>query len=206
MHDPAAVANERALQRVRNDGRAAYVEPDGVVSAIAQEEPTRAAKPGGGNSTASSQTLPWGIDKIDADVSSTLAGDGSDSLSNVNAYIIDTGVDASHADLDVVEHVNFASGPNKDCNGHGTHVAGTVAAKDNAQEVVGVAPGAPLTGVRVLGCSGSGTWSGVIAGVDWVTANTQYSRLTNTPTLPRLHVTAVLTGAMVEPKLNVALI
>ncbi|MFN2414058.1 MAG: S8 family serine peptidase, partial [Pyrinomonadaceae bacterium] len=55
--------------------------------------------------------------------------------------------------------------------GHGTHVAGTVAARDNASDVVGVAPGAPLTGVKVLGCSGSGSWSGVIKGIDWVTAN-----------------------------------
>jgi subtilisin family serine protease len=71
----------------------------------------------------------------------------------------------------VVKHVNFAGGPNKDCHGHGTHVAGTVAAKDNTQDVVGVAPGAGLTGVKVLGCGGSGTTSGVIKGVDWVTAN-----------------------------------
>ncbi len=50
-------------------------------------------------------------------------------------------------------------------------MAGTVAAKDNAQDVVGVAPGAPLTGVKVLGCDGTGSWSGVIKGVDWVTGN-----------------------------------
>lgn len=67
--------------------------------------------------------------------------------------------------------MNFAGGKNADCNGHGTHVAGTVAAKDNTSDVVGVAPGAPVTGVKVLGCGGSGTTSGVIKGVDWVTAN-----------------------------------
>src|SRR5438034_6874491 len=55
--------------------------------------------------------------------------------------------------------------------GHGTHVSGTVAAKDDAQGVVGIVPGAPLHGVKVLGCNGSGTLSGVIAGVDWVTAH-----------------------------------
>jgi len=86
-------------------------------------------------------------------------------------YIIDTGIDRQHPDLNVVEHVSFASGGNKDCNGHGTHVSGTVAAKNDAQGVLGVVPGAPLHGVKVLGCNGSGTLSGVIAGVDWVTAH-----------------------------------
>jgi aqualysin 1 len=80
-------------------------------------------------------------------------------------------VDAQHRDLNVIRHVNFASGPNSDCNGHGTHVAGTVAARDNTVDVVGVAPSVPLTGVRVLGCGGSGSTSGVFKGVDWVTAN-----------------------------------
>ena len=71
----------------------------------------------------------------------------------------------------MVKHVNFAGGPNRDCHGHGTHVAGTIAAKDNAMDVVGVAPGAPITGVKVLGCGGTGSDTGVIAGIDWVTAN-----------------------------------
>jgi subtilisin family serine protease len=114
--------------------------------------------------------VPWGIDKVDADISSTHAGDGSGAIGNVTAYIIDTGI-YSHADLNVINHVNFAGGTNADCNGHGTHVGGTVAARDNTADVVGVAPGAPLVGVKVLGCSGSGSTAGVIAGVDWVTAN-----------------------------------
>jgi aqualysin 1 len=143
--------NDQALQRVQNDPRVAYVEQDGVVRAV-------------------DQVLPWGMDRIDADLSSTKAGDGSGEISTVNAYIIDTGVDASHTDLNVVGHVNFrGDGKNYDCGGHGTHVAGTVAARDNAQDVVGVAPGAPLTGVKVLGCDGTGATSGVIKGVDYVT-------------------------------------
>ena len=97
----------------------------------------------------------------------------------MNAYIIDTGIDTRHTDLNVARNVNFAGGKNGDCNGHGTHVAGTVAAEDNAQDVVGVAPGAPLTGVKVLGCNGSGSTSGVIAGVDWVTANAQKPAIAN---------------------------
>ena len=147
----ATIPNAR-LAAVQADERVAYVEPDGEMSAVAQ-------------------TLPWGIDKIDADVSSTRAGDGSGTVTNVNVYVIDTGVDATHPDLNVVGHVAFAGGPNRDCHGHGTHVAGTIAARDDANDVVGVAPGAPITGVKVLGCNGSGSNSGVIAGIDWVTAN-----------------------------------
>ena len=139
------------IAQFQNDPYTAYVELDGPMAIVAQ-------------------TLPWGIDRIEADLSSTVAGNGSGAVANVNAYIIDTGVDA-HPDLNVVRHVNFASGPNRDCHGHGTHVAGTTAARDNTSDVVGVAPGAPVTGVKVLGCGGTGSTSGVIAGVDWVTAN-----------------------------------
>jgi aqualysin 1 len=149
----AVFPNAQALQRVEDDPRVAFVEQDQEVRAVAQ-------------------TVPWGIDKIDADVSSTKAGNGSGAVSGVNAYVIDTGI-YYHSDLNVVGHVNpsRASGGNKDCNGHGTHVAGTVAAKDDTSYVVGVAPGVKLTGVKVLNCSGFGSWSGVIEGVDWVTRN-----------------------------------
>jgi aqualysin 1 len=120
---------------------------------------------------ATAQILPWGIDRIDADSSSSLAGNGSGTVTGVNVYVLDTGVDVAHPDLNVVQHVNFAVGPNTDCNGHGTHVAGTIAARDNDIDVVGVAPGAPITAVRVLGCGGFAPWSVIIKGVDWVTAN-----------------------------------
>jgi subtilisin family serine protease len=150
----------RQIADVESDPTVAYVEPDGSMSIVAQ-------------------TLPWGINRIDADTSSTRAGNGSGAVNNVNAYIIDTGIDSSHGDLDVVGHVDFASGPNRDCNGHGTHVAGTVAAQDNNIDVVGVAPGTPLTGVKVLGCGGTGSTSGVIKGVDWVTAHAKKPAIAN---------------------------
>jgi hypothetical protein len=126
----AARLHEGRLNKVRADEQVAYVEPDKTTYAQAQ-------------------TLPWGINRIDADASSTDAGNGSGAVSNVNAYIIDSGM-YRHTDLNVVGHVNFAGGKNTDCNGHGTHVAGTVAARDNTSYVVGAAPGAPLTGVKVL--------------------------------------------------------
>lgn len=156
----AARIPERRLDEVRADERVAYVEPDKMAQATVQ-------------------TLPWGINKIDADVSSTRAGDGSGAVSNVNAYIIDSGI-YYHTDLYRVNHVNFTGdGKNYDCDGHGTHVAGSVAARDNTSYVVGAAPGAPLTGVKVLGCTGSGAYSGVIKGVDWVTANARKPAIAN---------------------------
>jgi subtilisin family serine protease len=156
----SAVIPISRVDEVRDAAKVAYVERDGTMKTVAQ-------------------TVPWGIDKVDADQSSTRAGNGSGAITKVHAYIIDTGIDMDHADLNVVGHVSFASGPNTDCNGHGTHVSGTVAAEDNTSDVVGVAPGAPLTGVKVLGCGGSGSTSGVIAGVDWVTANATKPAIAN---------------------------
>jgi subtilisin family serine protease len=159
LHGFAARLTTRQLADLRSDVNVAYIEADGVMNVVAQ-------------------TLPWGIDRIDADVALTRAGDGTGAVTNVSAYIIDTGIGA-HSDLNIVAHVNFAGGKNADCNGHGTHVAGTVAARDNSSDVVGVAPGAPLTGVKVLGCSGSGSTSGVVKGIDWVTANARKPAVAN---------------------------
>ncbi|MBM3776578.1 MAG: S8 family peptidase [Acidobacteria bacterium] len=148
----SARLSAREIEQLENDALVRYIEPDGTMSVVAQ-------------------TLPWGIDRVNADISSTLAGNGSGAVSGVNIYVIDTGV-ATHQDINMVRHVNFVGfGTNSDCNGHGTHVAGTIAARDNTVDVVGVVPGAPVTGVKVLGCNGSGTTSGVIKGIDWVTAN-----------------------------------
>jgi subtilisin family serine protease len=152
LHGYSAVIPNDRVAALRSEATVSYVEADG-------------------EATIAAQTLPWGIDKIDADVSSTQAGNGSGAVTNARVYVIDTGVDRNHPDLNVVSFVNFAKGQNTDCNGHGTHVAGTIAAKDDAQGVVGVAPGAPIYAVKVLKCSGSGSWSMVISGINWVTAN-----------------------------------
>ena len=117
------------------------------------------------------QTLPTGVNRIDGDTSSTRAGNGSGSV-NVAVAILDTGIDTRHRDLKVAGGKDCTGGGTySDLHGHGTHVAGTVAAKDDGNGVVGVAPGAPLYAVRVLGQDGGGQWSWVICGVDWVTGN-----------------------------------
>jgi subtilisin family serine protease len=119
-----------------------------------------------GSTTQSGAT--WGLDRIDQrdlplNSSYTYASTGS----GVRAYIIDTGIRAAHTDFGgrVISGATAISdgGGTADCNGHGTHVAGTVGGG-----VWGVAKGVSLVPVRVLGCDGSGTLSGVIAGVDWV--------------------------------------
>ena len=149
----AARMSDQAAARVAQDPRVAAVERDQVV-------------------TLDAQTVPTGIDRIDADLSSTVAGNGGGSV-GVDVAVIDTGI-ASHPDLNVVGGKNCVGGNTRawgDGNGHGTHVAGTIGAKDDAVGVVGVAPGARLWAVRVLNNQGSGTRSGIICGVDYVTAN-----------------------------------
>jgi subtilisin family serine protease len=113
----------------------------------------------------------WGIDRIDQrnlPLSGTFTYTSTGS--GVKAYVIDTGIHASHAEFGgrVVQGRDTVDGalPAADCHGHGTHVAGTVGGS-----TYGVAKGVTLVAVRVLGCNGSGSTSGVIAGVDWVTGD-----------------------------------
>ncbi|WP_223700984.1 S8 family peptidase [Sutcliffiella deserti] len=119
---------------------------------------------------ATAQTTPWGVTHIKADKAhaSNITGTG------VKVAILDTGIDASHSDLNVKGGASFVSGePNAltDGNGHGTHVAGTVAALNNTTGVLGVAYNADLYAVKVLSESGSGTLSGIAQGIEWSIAN-----------------------------------
>jgi subtilisin len=120
----------------------------------------------------SAQTLPTGINRIDGELSSAQSGNGSGEV-NVDIAVIDTGIDLDHPDLNARSGTNCVSpgAPAEDDNGHGTHVAGTAAARDNDIGVVGVAPGARVWAVKVLNAAGSGTTSQIVCGIDWVTAN-----------------------------------
>ena len=120
----------------------------------------------------STQTLPTGINRIDGELSSAQSGNGSGEV-NVDIAVIDTGIDLDHPDLNARNGTNCVSpgAPAEDDNGHGTHVAGTAAARDNDIGVVGVAPGARVWAVKVLNAAGSGSTSQIVCGIDWVTAN-----------------------------------
>jgi subtilisin family serine protease len=94
--------------------------------------------------------------------------------------VIDTGIDLSNPDLNAVDGTNcVGSGPAQDDDGHGTHVSGTIAARNDGSGVVGVAPGTRLHAVKVLDNQGSGTDAQVICGIDWVTATRTDSDPTN---------------------------
>ena len=144
--------SEQQARRLAADPRVAYVQQDGVFTIT------------------ETQTNPpsWGLDRIDQPnrpLSSSYTYNTA--ASNVTAYIIDTGIRTSHTDFGgrAVWGTNTTGdGNNTDCNGHGTHVAGTVGGSS-----YGVAKSVQLIAVKVLDCNGSGATSGVVAGVDWVT-------------------------------------
>jgi hypothetical protein len=146
---------DAAAAALARNPNVAFVEQDQVIRIVATQSPTPS----------------WGLDRIDEQAQTS----GSDYTYNytgagVKAYIIDTGIRTDHSDFGGRASTGFdaiGDGQNgNDCNGHGTHVAGTVGGVSH-----GVAKEVQLVAVRVLNCSGSGTTSGVIAGVDWVTAN-----------------------------------
>jgi subtilisin len=146
------------------------LETDPRVEFVAQD---RAVK-------ASAQTLPTGIDRVDADTSSTEAGNGSESVDE-DIAILDTGI-AKHPDLNIAGGRNCVGRNNagySDGNGHGTHVAGTAAEEDNDRGVVGVAPGARLWAVKVLNDNGSGSFGSIICGIDWVTGKADTIEVAN---------------------------
>jgi subtilisin family serine protease len=143
------------ISQVKKDKRVAYVARPKPIQSFAQ-------------------VLPWGVEKVSRigdNWSSTRPGDGSGAVAG-NVYVIDTGVDPN-ADLNAATEFNGRGGPNTDCYGHGTHMAGIVGAIDNASGVVGVAPGIRVHGVKVLDCSGKGTDLNALSGLDWVIANGQ---------------------------------
>ncbi len=157
------------LKKLENDPAVLRVTEDQVINLI---EPS--ARPGSGDVQASGQVIPWGIQRV---------GGGSEYKGNSVAWIIDSGIDLNHPDLNVdasrsAWFVNRVSSADDD-NGHGTHVAGTVAAINNGIGVVGVAAGATVIPVKVLDRRGSGSVSGVIKGVDYVAGNGQPGDVAN---------------------------
>lgn len=173
----AGTFTSAAISRLRNHPLVDYIENDRVITlppfstlGRCDKNPDKPGCPGsgdGGEDTSAeteSQSTPWGITRVAGGVNG----------SGTTAWVIDTGIDLDHRDLNVNSGMDksFLTGRQSDNpddqNGHGTHVAGTIAAIDNSFDVVGVAAGATVVSVRVLDRRGSGTVSGVIAGVNYV--------------------------------------
>ncbi|MDQ0379331.1 subtilisin family serine protease [Amycolatopsis thermophila] len=155
VHGYSATMSESQAKRVAADPSVAFVEQNRRIT------------------IAATQTNPpsWGLDRVDQrNLPLNSAYNYSTTASNVHAYIIDTGINLAHSDFggraksgyDFIDNDADAS----DCNGHGTHVAGTVGGSAH-----GLAKAVQLTAVRVLDCAGSGTYDQVIAGIEWVTQN-----------------------------------
>lgn len=187
IHGFVVSVPEQALAGISNIAGVKSIEKD--VQVFAQKPPSGCqpwpdCKDGSGTDSGSNQppqTLDWGVDRIDADLAwPTSLGAG------VKVAVIDTGIDKDHEDLvsNIKGGINFVISqkgpawkrvldPNQwnDDNGHGTHVAGTIAAVDNEIGVIGVAPEADLYAVKVLDAGGSGYISDVISGIDWSVDN-----------------------------------
>jgi subtilisin family serine protease len=159
----AAKMSAQEARELAADSRVAFVEQDGVVKASEEQ----------------SNPPNWGLDRSDqAKLPLDKKYSYATKAENVNAYIIDTGINTAHSDFGGRASVGtdtVGDGKNgEDCNGHGTHVASTVGGAAH-----GLAKGAKLFAVRVLSCSGSGTNAGVIGGVDWVTKNAKKPAVAN---------------------------
>jgi len=163
--------DEQALQ---HDPRVLRIEDDPIATIQLYRRPTQRAR------TLSAETLPWGVRSIKADRVWDRNGDqsiddGADTGQGVKVAVVDTGIDLSHPDL----AANIAGGynaidpdqPPQDDNGHGTHVAGIIAAAADGAGVIGAAPRVSLYAVKVLGADGSGYYSDIIEGIEWCMKN-----------------------------------
>jgi subtilisin len=146
----AVKLTDKAVQALGNNPKISYIEEDGRVDAIGQ-------------------VIPWGISHVNA---TNVHATGTTGL-EIKVGIIDTGIDYTHEDLEVSGGETFVYGTTDymDDNGHGTHVAGTVSALNNTSGVLGTAPGASLYAIKVLDRYGSGSYSDVIAGIEWGITN-----------------------------------
>jgi subtilisin family serine protease len=151
----ANLSSDQAARLAAADG-VAFVQPDITFSAA------------GLAPLVAGETVPAGIRRVGA-----VNGTQAHAASAVGVAVLDTGIDLANGDLAAVSGTNCVKPgtPAADDNGHGTHVAGIVAARNTGAGVVGVAPGTKLYAVKVLGPKGTGTLSQILCGINWVTAN-----------------------------------
>jgi subtilisin len=166
----SATVPSSMLEVLKNDQRVLSVSADGNVHATKTNSSEIAACSFLFGCQTDQQQNPWGVSRIGANTTAN-TGEG------VHVYVIDTGIDSDHDDLasNISNGYSVEMCLGLDCanswdddQGHGTHVAGTIGALDNNLDVIGVAPAVTLHAVKVLNAAGSGSNSGVIAGIDWV--------------------------------------
>lgn len=176
----AAGLSRGQLAQLQRDRSVKYIDPDGIATINDKPAPPPSSLPAPTGPNPTTQTGPttsatqngatWGIDRIDQATGTDGTYNYTNKGTGVTAYVIDTGIYTAHAQFSGRASVGYdaiGDGQNgQDCNGHGTHVSGTIGGK-----TFGVAKGVKLVAVRVLDCTGHGSWSQVIAGVDWVTYN-----------------------------------
>ena len=158
----AADLNGAQVQALRSDSDVDFVSQNRTVHATGDVSTQASVSLAPGE-----PTPPTGVRRIRSATTTTVRQAGA------NTAVIDTGIQLSHPDLNAAAGTDCVDPgtPPDDGAGHGTHVAGTIGAKNNGLGVTGVAPGTKVIAVRVLDNSGSGTWAQVICGIDWVTAN-----------------------------------
>ncbi len=164
--------NENAVPGLRRRRDVRYVERNGTMRALKPGNGNGKGKGKWGDGATESETLPWGVDRVDADAAHAEGATGA----GADVAIIDTGIDADHPDLaaNLGEGTAFVEcrggscdAPWDDDEGHGTHCAGVADAVDDSEGVVGVSTAATLHAVKVLDDSGSGSFSDVAAGIEW---------------------------------------
>ena len=144
--------------------------PDGLVVGFPKPDKPGGGK-GGGDTQPEPQETPWSVDRV--------GGSTNWNGQITRAWVLDTGIDLDHGDLNVNASLGMSVFTDKrnarldDGHGHGTHVAGIIAAIDNEQDVVGVAAGAEVVPIKVLNSRGSGSYAGIIAGIDYVANNAE---------------------------------
>lgn len=168
-----AKLTDEQLEAIKNDERVKYVEQDRRFKAISSASLNSMLVVKEKAPAMLSQTTPWGVSRVQGPL------DGR----NRKAWILDTGIDLNHGDLNVdqsnsISYVSGEPSPN-DLNGHGTHVAGILAAKDNSIDVVGVAAGATVISVKVLDQDGFGSLSEILDGVNYVANNASANDIIN---------------------------
>lgn len=150
------IPNDKVLAELQGDPSVAAIIPDRKVYAH--------AKPGNGGGTAPAQVIPSGVARIGA-----APGNGTRTGDGIGVAVVDTGIDFNHGDLLPVGGPCFTAFSScQDDNGHGTHVTGIIAARNNTTDVVGVAPEAVPYAIKVLDRAGKGSDATVIGGLDWI--------------------------------------